>query len=200
MADPNVVNIKGLPRIEEIVNGNLLIVENEQGTNTLDFVNFVIGPNNTSFFNQIINLSASVVSLSATTTSLINSLSATTTSLINSLCATTNAQIQSLSSTVDTKLLNVSAIYYTTGTVIISTGYNISDLASVIKPSSNLDISANDFTLVLGSSASGYPILYMNDNDVINIGNVINFYVRTTNIVQTSSISIRYRILKPYSV
>jgi len=193
MADPNVVNIKGLPRIEEIVNGNLLIVENEQGTNTLDFVNFVIGPNNTSFFNQIINLSASVVSLSATTTSLINSLSATTN-------ATTNAQIQSLSSTVDTKLLNVSAIYYTTGTVTISTGYNISDLASVIKPSSNLDISANDFTLVLGSSASGYPILYMNDNDVTNIGNVVNFYVRTTNIVQTSSISIRYRILKPYSV
>jgi len=42
MADPNVVNIKGLPRIEEIVNGNLLIVENEQGANTLDFVNFVI--------------------------------------------------------------------------------------------------------------------------------------------------------------
>lgn len=189
MADPNVVNIKGLPRIEEIVNGNLLIVENEQGTNTLDFVNFVIGPNNTSFFNQIINLSAAVVSLSATTTS-----------LINSLCATTNAQIQSLSSTVDTKLLNVSAIYYTTGTVIISTGYNISDLASVIKPSSNLDISANDFTLVLGSSASAYPILYMNNNDVTNIGNVVNFYVRTTSIVQTSSISIRYRILKPYSV
>ena len=57
MADPNVVNIKGLPRIEEIVNGNLLIVENEQGTNTLDFVNFVIGPNNTSFFNQITNFS-----------------------------------------------------------------------------------------------------------------------------------------------
>ena len=53
MADPNVVNIKGLPRVEEIAEGNLLIVENEQGTNTLDFVNFVIGPNNTSFYNEI---------------------------------------------------------------------------------------------------------------------------------------------------
>ena len=200
MADPNVVNIKGLPRIEEIVNGNLLIVENEQGTNTLDFVNFVIGPNNTSFFNQITNLSAAVVSLSATTTSLINSLSATTTSLINSLCATTNAEIQSLSSTVDTRLLNVSSIYYTTGTVIISTGYNVSNLVSVVKSSSDLNVSANDLTLVLGSSASGNPFIYMNDNDVTNIGNVVNFYVRTTNIVQTSSISIRYRILKPYSV
>ena len=189
MADPNVVNIKGLPRIEEIVNGNLLIVENEQGTNTLDFVNFVIGPNNTSFFNQITNLSAAVVSLSATTTS-----------LINSLCATTNAEIQSLSSTVDTRLLNVSAIYYTTGTVIISTGYNVSNLVSVVKSSSDLNVSANDLTLVLGSSASGNPFIYMNDNDVTNIGNVVNFYVRTTNIVQTSSISIRYRILKPYSV
>ena len=43
MADPNVVNIKTLPRVEEIVNGNLLIVENDQGTNTLDFSNFVVG-------------------------------------------------------------------------------------------------------------------------------------------------------------
>lgn len=189
MADPNVVNIKGLPRIEEIVNGNLLIVENEQGTNTLDFVNFVIGPNNTSFFNQITNLSAAVVSLSATTTS-----------LINSLCATTNAQIQSLSTTISN---TISGIFYKTGVINIPVGFSVSTSVEQFSIPASMTIDANDFTLTLGGSAlplSSVPVPYMRDTDVSTFSNVVSFYVRLTNVAYISAVPVRYRVIKPYSV
>lgn len=197
MADPNVVNIKGLPRIEEIVNGNLLIVENEQGTNTLDFVNFVIGPNNTSFYNEITNLSATVVSLSASATALVTDLSASTNAQISAL----NVRINSLSSTVQA---TVSGIYYASGTVTIPVNTAICSIQSIIKPATfNLD--ANDFSLNLGMSAiptplSGFPLAYMKDEDVTNVGNVTNFFVRLTHSAFTSAVIVRYRVCKPYSV
>jgi len=46
MALYNTTNIKELPELEEIVNGNYIIVENEEGTHILDFRNFVVGPEN----------------------------------------------------------------------------------------------------------------------------------------------------------
>jgi hypothetical protein len=65
--ESNSVNVKDLPVIEEIVNGNYFIVEDEQGSKILDFKNFVVGPNNTSFYNAIVN---SILSLSSYSTSL----------------------------------------------------------------------------------------------------------------------------------
>jgi len=64
----NTINVKELPQLEQILAGNYLIVENNAGTNKLDFSDFVIGPQNTSFYNGIANnifsLSASQISLS----------------------------------------------------------------------------------------------------------------------------------------
>ena len=99
MADPNVVNIKSLPRVEEVVNGNLLLVENEQGTNTIDFENFVVGPNNVSFYSQITNLSSKIISLSSSATSLVET------------------NVDSLSSSIDTQISGV----YTNITYVSST-------------------------------------------------------------------------------
>lgn len=65
----NVKNIKDLPQLEQILPGNFIVVENFTGTNKLDFDDFVIGPRNTSFanqvFNDIITLSSYSVSLSS---------------------------------------------------------------------------------------------------------------------------------------
>lgn len=197
MADPNVVNIKGLPRVEEIVEGNLLIVENEQGTNTLDFVNFVIGPNNTSFYNEISNLSAAVVSLSASATALVLNLSASTNAQVSGL----NARIDSLSATIQA---SVSGIYYASGSITIPVNTAISTVQSIVKPASfNLD--ANDFSLNLGMSAiptplSGFPAPYLKDEDVTNVGNVTNFFVRLTHSAFTSAVIVRYRVCRPYSL
>jgi hypothetical protein len=49
----NVKNIKDLPELEQILPGNFIVVENFTGTNKLDFDNFVVGPRNTSFANQV---------------------------------------------------------------------------------------------------------------------------------------------------
>jgi hypothetical protein len=49
----NIKNIKDLPELEQILPGNYVVVENFTGTNKLDFDNFVIGPRNTSFANQV---------------------------------------------------------------------------------------------------------------------------------------------------
>ena len=68
MNNYNTINVKELPQLEQILAGNYLIVENNAGTNKLDFADFVIGPQNTSFFNGIANdiftLSASQIILS----------------------------------------------------------------------------------------------------------------------------------------
>jgi hypothetical protein len=74
----NTTNVKDLPQLEEVVNGNYLIIENQFGTNIIDFKDFVIGPDNASFYNTIISLSAYSVSMSATVDATFQSLTAKT--------------------------------------------------------------------------------------------------------------------------
>jgi hypothetical protein len=83
MAIYNTTNVKDLPQLEEVVNGNYLIIENQFGTNIIDFKDFVIGPDNASFYNTIISLCSYSVSMSATVNSQYQSLTATTLSAIN---------------------------------------------------------------------------------------------------------------------
>lgn len=83
MAIYNSTNIKDLPQLEEVVDGNYLIIENQFGTNILDFKNFVIGPTNASFYNTIVSLSTFAVSMSATVNNQYQTLTATTLSAIN---------------------------------------------------------------------------------------------------------------------
>lgn len=83
MAIYNTTNVKDLPQLEEVVNGNFLIIENEFGTNIIDFSNFVIGPDNASFYNTIVSLSTYSVSMSGTVNSGFRSLTAFTLSAIN---------------------------------------------------------------------------------------------------------------------
>lgn len=193
MADPNIVNIKGLPRVEEIVDGNFLIVENERGTNTLDFVNFVIGPNNTSFYSQITNLSSALVSLSASCTSLVLDLSSST----NAQILAVNTLITSLSSTVTN---TISGMYYQTGNVDVSVGSSTSSLITIIKPTSLLLLDADDITLTLGSSAFPTTIPYMDAGDVTNAGTTTQFFVRLTNNATISAVKVRYKVFKPYTI
>ena len=93
----NVKNIKDLPQLEQILPGNFMVVENFNGTNKLDFDDFVIGPRNTSFanqvFNDILSLSSYSVSLSSTVTSQVTSLSTSTFTSLSTL----NSQIPYLS-------------------------------------------------------------------------------------------------------
>ena len=49
----NTTNIKALPPVEQILPGNYLVVEDTFGTKKLNFNDFVIGPNNTSFYTPL---------------------------------------------------------------------------------------------------------------------------------------------------
>ena len=66
----NTTNIKALPPVEQILPGNFLVVEDTVGTKKLNFNDFVIGPNNTSFYTpldtRIKTLSTQVATLCST--------------------------------------------------------------------------------------------------------------------------------------
>lgn len=83
MAIYNTTNVKDLPQLEEVVNGNFLIIENQFGTNIIDFKDFVIGPDNASFYNTIISLSTYSVSMSGTVNAGFRSLTAFALSAVN---------------------------------------------------------------------------------------------------------------------
>ena len=83
MALNNATNVKELPQLEEIVDGNYLIVENDQGTYILDFVDFVVGPNNVSFYSTVESLCSKQASLSATVNSKFQTLTSDVLSAVN---------------------------------------------------------------------------------------------------------------------
>lgn len=87
----NTTSIKELPQLEEIIDGNYIIVENEQGTYILDFADFVVGPNNVSFYNVVASLCAKQVSLSATVDSKMQTLSTNVLSAVNTKIANLTA-------------------------------------------------------------------------------------------------------------
>jgi hypothetical protein len=78
MNNYNITNIKDLPQLEQILEGNFLVVENTTGTNKLDFGDFVVGPNNTSFYsaisNDILSLSSFNISQNTSLSSLSSSI------------------------------------------------------------------------------------------------------------------------------
>lgn len=118
------VNIKELPVIEEILPGNLLIVETEKGTHAIDFANFVVGPENVSFYDEIVSLSAQAISLSAALVNSTNSLSASVDNLIFS-------RINSLSATVNQTF---SRIFYNAGILTFGVNETISTAVPIIVP------------------------------------------------------------------
>jgi hypothetical protein len=83
MSNYNTTNIKDLPQLEEVIEGNYLIIENEVGTNIIDFADFVVGPNNVSFYNIVEALSTRSISMSSTVDSKFNTLSSDVLNSVN---------------------------------------------------------------------------------------------------------------------
>lgn len=96
------VNIKELPQLDEMQPGDLLVVETDAGTNVIDFSNFILPPENTTFYGEITQLQDDVTTLnelvSASTTGLATSAANILTSL-NDTVENVTTQIQSFSAT-----------------------------------------------------------------------------------------------------
>jgi hypothetical protein len=96
------VNIKELPSIEEVQPGDYLIIETDTGTNICDFVNFILPPENVTFYGEIENLQTDVLILSSaiqTTNTTVSSLSSQLNTTVNSTVTSVNTQIANLSNT-----------------------------------------------------------------------------------------------------
>lgn len=96
------VNIKELPSVEEVQPGDYLIVETDTGTHICDFANFILPPENVTFYGEIQSLETEFNLLSSniqSTTTTISAISAQLITTINSTITSTNTQIASLSNT-----------------------------------------------------------------------------------------------------
>ena len=181
------VNIKEIPQIEEIVEGNFLIVENNNGTNIIDFNNFVVGPNNVSFYSDFQAVSSQVTQLNGSLTSQINSISASTDSLVNQ-------KFTSLSSTIET---TYSRVFYQAGVLFFNGGETVSTSVAVVMPEGvSLDMSnvSLTFNTTVTPSTTGafviYPTIYGTTPD----------YSLQANLTTPSDtpVTVSYNIIKAY--
>ena len=86
--DKLIYNIRELPEAFSITSGDLLVVEDTEGTKTIDFNNIIIGLDNTTFGTTITQNATDIVALSATNNNLTTDI-ATNTANILSLSANT---------------------------------------------------------------------------------------------------------------
>lgn len=96
------VNIKELPQLDEVQPGDLLIVETDAGTNVIDFSNFILPPQNVTFYGEIIQLQTEVEALSTSINTATTNLQLTADALTTALAIATadaTTQIQAFSST-----------------------------------------------------------------------------------------------------
>lgn len=116
------VNIKELPEINDVVSGDFLIIETPSGTNILDFNNFIISLENTTFSDTILSNTADIITLSSQYATLSTDLQMqidSNTANINYLL--TGANIETYA------VFTVDTITPTTGAVTIHSSSNIQD-------------------------------------------------------------------------
>lgn len=189
----NIKNIKDLPQLEQILPGNFMVVENFNGTNKLDFDDFVIGPRNTSFanqvFNDILSLSSYSISLSSTVTSQVTSLCASTSTLTSTL----SSQVQYLSgqmsgvNNVDTTSTVIGLIKISKSSILVSTN-SVTGSAEFTMPTPLTNLQNSDI-VIRPSNVYSVSLLYAFNitSTVINNDNTTTYTVTlTTNTVDVS--------------
>lgn len=166
----NSINVKDLPSLEQILAGNYLIVENVNGTNKLDFADFVIGPTNTSFYTSIANdirsisakeivLSSEIDSVSAELTKRISALNNTVTSTVN-LFSPENFYYQRLNTFIGSNQTSASMVFTNVNAnfTIRKSQFNLQfdglsdDLNNLFYPNSGFDLIYNWWFLDTGNS------------------------------------------------
>lgn len=187
MAQITNVNIKNKPQVEEVVKGNFLIVETQDGTNIIDFDNFVVGPSNVSFYSSFEGVSSLVSQLSGKLETQIDSLSASTNNLVNQ-------RFTSLSSTIES---TYSKIFYQAGQLSFNSGDTISSSVAVVVPDS-VTLGIEDISLTFNTTVTppntGAFIIYP------SLNGISPDYSLQANLTTPSDtpVVVSYNILKTY--
>lgn len=172
------VNIKELPEISDINNGDFLIVETPNGTNILDYQNFLVTLDNTTFGDLITTNTTNIVTLS-TDLATLSSTSATV-SQFNTL-STDLASLSSTSATVSQiNTLNTAVVALTSATatdtyaVFSLSGYNNNGL-KLLRGSNIYSLQVNQ----VSPSLSSVKITFKNRFLDSNYGYTINTQLST---------------------
>jgi|LakMenEpi03Aug12_release.lakeMendotaPanAssembly.Ray.scaffolds.fasta_scaffold553030_1 hypothetical protein len=163
------VNIKELPEISDINNGDFLIVETTNGTTILDYQNFLVTLDNTTFADQITTNTTNIVTLSTDLASL--SSSSATVSQFNTLNSAVTAQFNTLNSAV-TALTSTTAT--DTYAVFSLSGYNNNGL-KLLRGSNIYSLQVNQ----VSPSLSSVKITFNNRFLDSNYGYTINTQLST---------------------
>lgn len=183
------VNIKELPVLEEITDGNLLLVETDKGTQVIDFANFVIGPDNASFYNEIVSLSGDIITTN-------NNLQATTRNLSAAVQDYINTKTLSLCASVQGQY---SKVFYQSGQLTFPAGTTISNSVVVSLPVVGMTISPENVNLTFNSTAIPAATGLLVNCFVSVYGNT-PFYSIQANLTSPSVVDVivNYNIVKLY--
>ena len=137
------ISIKDLPQLQQINNGDYLIVESSDGTYILDYENLILGPENTTITTAVDQLATDIADVSASV----------------------DAQIVALSSEIYT---NLKRTYTGKATVLVDTGTRQTVLLSPRPPSDLPEITASDIIISPANvDACKYPAIvsYVDNTD-----------------------------------
>jgi ABC-type phosphate/phosphonate transport system substrate-binding protein len=168
--DNVIYNVRELPEIFSVADGDLLLVETENGTSILDFENFVISADNTTFGST----------LSSNTTDI----------------ATLSSSFNTLSSSVDTSIAALSSSVITSNTkaMVTLTAWDASGV--IINKSSNIASAEVDGSVIRFNFISNFldeEYLILPSTGVVNADGDLAMVVlsdRSTNFVDLSVIDI----------
>lgn len=170
MATEIFINIKDLPEITEIANGQYILVETNTGTHIIDFKNLLLPIDNTlitATVNQNIN------AITTLTTS-VDTLSSTAFATIDSVSSALTTNFNTISSTVNSITTNFSkGIYNFVTKAQISIPVNNSSASNIVAPfnPTAATLTTNDFIVVpTNVYAAKYPV-YVSNYDETN-GNI----------------------------
>jgi len=142
-----IYNIKELPETFSVAAGDLLLIETEEGTNIMDFANFIIGLDNTTFGTTITQHSTDIVSLSSDFTSLSSQVNTDMSTIVGS---TTKALItlsgQNLYGSKILKSTNITSVEYIDATHVVRFNFdtNLPNTDYLVVPTAAIYNSTNE--------------------------------------------------------
>jgi hypothetical protein len=185
MATEVFINIKDLPEITEIANGQYIPVETNTGTHIIDFKNLLLPSDNTLITATVTQNINAITTLTNT----VDTLSATTFSTIDNLSASLTTNFNNLSSTVGSITTNFSnGVYNFVTKALISIPINNSSSSNVVSPfnPTAATLSTNDFIVIpTNIYAAKYPV-YVANYDQTN-GNITITGVFSKNTISFNS-------------
>lgn len=182
-----IYNIKELPETFSVADGDLLLIETDEGTNIMDFANFIIGLDNTTFGTTITQHTTDISTLSSDFDSLSSQVDTDMTELSATIVGNTTKALVTLSgddafSAVTVASNNIASVEYVVASHVVRFNFdnNFSNTNYIILPSAPvLETASQKFVqFVESDKATNYV-----DLSAINIDNGSIAYTLTSSAI-----------------